>query len=302
MSKSYEKINYVFRLKKQIERKMIIETLQQISILIDISKYHYFGFGSVYFADFLLFHKYLNINSMTSIDHNKDDEKRFTFNKPYGFITFKISDSTTFMERELKWEDKLFIWLDYDGNLDMTMIDDAKLVASKSKPLDIYLVTMRATSPPNIDDFKEEFALYIPRKLKYKDFKGKEFPKVLNGIMTASIESGLNTQENIRFLQLFNITYSDASKMYTFGGIFYKDNKCADLKDRLSNLHYISHDDRVVDIDCPILTLKEKITLDSCIKAEKCELTRDELGLRDKDIESYGSYYKYYPQFFESVY
>ena len=72
-SPSFEKVNYLLRLKKQIERKIIIEAFQSISPIIDISEYRYFGLGSIYFADFILFHKYLNIKKMTSTEYNEDD-------------------------------------------------------------------------------------------------------------------------------------------------------------------------------------------------------------------------------------
>jgi len=75
--KSYEKVNYQLRFKKQIERKIIIETLHYLHC-IPIEKYHYLGLGSVYFADFILFHKYLHIKKMTSIDDKKDDKNRST--------------------------------------------------------------------------------------------------------------------------------------------------------------------------------------------------------------------------------
>ena len=96
MDRSYEKVNYLFRLKKQIERKLIIETLQSIDPTIGIKRYHYVGLGSIYFADFILFHKYLNIKKMTSIDDKSEDEERFRFNRPFGFIDFKISNTHFF--------------------------------------------------------------------------------------------------------------------------------------------------------------------------------------------------------------
>ena len=72
---SFEKVNYLLRLRKQIERKMIIELLEKfngIKPIKQISEYHYVGFGSVYFADFILFHKYLHINYMTSLECKKE--------------------------------------------------------------------------------------------------------------------------------------------------------------------------------------------------------------------------------------
>ena len=86
MSSSYESVNYLLRMKKQIERKMIIEAIQRLTSLIAINDYRYFGFGSIYFADFILFHKYLNIDLMTSIDDKEKDESRFNFNKSLSVI------------------------------------------------------------------------------------------------------------------------------------------------------------------------------------------------------------------------
>jgi len=55
---SFEKINYIFRPKKQIERKILIELFQKIqnTLNINISEYQYIGLGSIYYYDFILFH------------------------------------------------------------------------------------------------------------------------------------------------------------------------------------------------------------------------------------------------------
>lgn len=302
MSKSYEKINYLLRLKKQIERKLIIETLQHLDAKIDIRNYHYFGFGSVYFADFIMFHKYLNIIKMTSIDNELKDEKRFVFNKPFGFITFKISNSYDFLAKELNWYDKLFIWLDYDNCIDLSMIEDAMFIAAKAKPFDIIFITVEAESPDLPEDFLEQFRLYVTPESKLKNIK-ESFPEILNSIILTSIGKGLNNQtKQIKFLQLFNLIYRDTKKMYTFGGIFCNNDNITELKDRLSGLHYISHDDRVTIIDCPILTLREKLHVDNLIYKNGRDSKCIDTGLKEDEINKYMEYYKYYPQFFESIY
>lgn len=302
MSKSYEKVNYLLRLKKQIERKLIIETLQHLDAYIDIRNYHYFGFGSVYFADFIMFHKYLNIHKMTSIDNKKDDEQRFMFNKPFGFITFKISDSYPFLTKDLNWEEKLLIWLDYDTCIDLSMIEDTTFIAAKAKPFDIIFITVEAESPDKPEDFLENFDLYIPAGSKDKNIK-ENFPGILNNIILTSIQTGLNNKiKKINFLQLFNLIYRDTKKMYTFGGIFCEDEDITELKNKLSDLHYISHDNRIMAIDCPILTLREKLYIDNLIYKSGRDNKCIDTGLNEDDINKYMEYYKYYPQFFESIY
>ena len=111
--RSFEYINYMFRPKKQIERKIIIEILQELEKEIPLSKYLYIGFGSIYYYDFILFHKMLNMNKLLSID-DKSTIKRFNFNRPYDFITFENKISTNFLS-EYDWKQNSVLWLDYDN-------------------------------------------------------------------------------------------------------------------------------------------------------------------------------------------
>lgn len=302
MSKSYEKVNYLLRLKKQIERKLIIETIQSLSNHLDIADYHYFGFGSIYYADFLLFHKYLNIKSMTSIDNKKKNENRFRFNKPYEFINLSISECDHFLRRKLDWSKKLIIWLDFDTNIDKTILADIEYIASQSKAFDIFLVTVEAESSKSIHEFINEFKEFISPALKPSTIK-KNFPETLQGIMKSVIQNALGPKTGqLDFLQLFSLVYKDTKKMYTLGGIFCESTIIPELKHTVSNLQYIEHEDKVIPIDCPFLTPKEKIHLDALVKADGTIGEEDNIGITRDDMEKYGAYYKYYPQFFESIY
>jgi hypothetical protein len=46
--------------------------------------------GSPYFVDFILFHKYLNINDLVSIEREVSKKERFEFNIPYSGIKNEI--------------------------------------------------------------------------------------------------------------------------------------------------------------------------------------------------------------------
>ncbi len=306
MNKSYEKVNYLLRLKKQIERKLIIETLQTLDSVISISSYHYFGFGSVYFADYILFHKYLNVAVMTSIDNKRDDELRFKFNIPFGFIDFALADCFTYLSKDLNWEDKLFMWLDYDLELDKSMLRDVELVASKAKALDIFLVTVEAESPSNPHTFMEVYKDLLPSDMKVKSIK-MDFPSTLYHVLLAAVRNGLiQRTDTYEFIPLFNFEYKDTKEMYTFGGIFCRIEVVPKLKKKIAKLHYITRDSQIVHIDCPLLTPKEKMHLDACVKMRcKIDCRFREVkatGLKADAIKRYCLYYKYYPQFFESIY
>lgn len=310
MTRSYKDVNYLLRTKKQIERKLIVEALQHLHTSVDLSRYHYLGLGSIYFADFQLFHKYLNINKMTSIEKNPSDEKRFRFNKPYGFIDFKISDAKDYLPDRLDWNDKLFIWLDYDGKIDEDIISSINLIASKAKSLDIFIITVNADSLDLMkegvfDDFKDKFDQYLEPTLTKPELK-KDYTKILGKIINACVSDGLTyNQEKRSFLQLFNYCYADGSTMYTFGGIFFDldgEPSLEALKSRISTLNHVSCESDIKDIDCPIITSKEKMYIDSYIKEGEFKGEVDQFCLGETDLKNYCKYYKYYPQFFESIY
>ena len=263
------------------------------------------GFGSFYYADFILFHKYLNINKMTSLEYNKEVEKRCKFNKPYKFVELLCIDSTTYLENLSNWDEKLFVWLDYNGSLEGNTIKDVELVAAKAKLFDIFIVTLNASPPPTkgIDGFCESYGDYIPTTIHKRDFTMKRFSKVLHGVLSAGISNGLTRrQDSTKFLQLFSLSYQDSSKMYTFGGIFCPESRTGEIKRNIGNSSYVSHDENIVEINCPIVTPKEKMYLDAFIRKIGRIDKNQKTGLSDELINSYAMYYKYYPQFFESVF
>lgn len=315
MISSYKKVNYLLRIRKQIERKIIVETLHRLNHFdnIDISKYHYFGLGSIYYADFQLFHKYLHIEKMTSIDKKAKDEKRFLFNKPYGFIDFNLSDVNDYLPYKLDWGDKLFIWLDFDNGIDRDVVSNINFIASKAKPLDIFIITVNAEHLKNINEdkvfesFKAEFGQYLnPEPPLTKTEYKKNYLKILQKIIKTCVDNGLTSNQGKRtFLQLFNYSYDDGSPMYTYGGIFCDldgNPSFETLKSRVATLNHVYCDDDIGNIDCPIITPKEKIYIDSHIKDGEFKGEVNNFCICEEDLKKYSKYYKYYPQFFESIY
>ena len=106
---SFEKVNYLLRPRKQIERKIIIEILQELKpFLHEFNNYVYLGMGSIYYYDYILFHKFLNLDNLISID-DKITYKRFIFNKPYDFIKFENRKSTDFLS-DYEWKNNSIIY------------------------------------------------------------------------------------------------------------------------------------------------------------------------------------------------
>jgi uncharacterized membrane protein len=51
-----------------------------------IADYQYTGLGSIYFIDFILFHRYLGIDKFLSVEVADDIRRRVRFNRPYKCV------------------------------------------------------------------------------------------------------------------------------------------------------------------------------------------------------------------------
>jgi len=309
---SYEKVNYLLRLRKQIERKMIIEMLQKMDGKLEINKYKYLGLGSIYFADFILFHKYLHIENLISLEKDKKKEIRFRFNLPFNFVDLKMKSSSVYLKKNLKGDsDSIFMWLDYDGFIDFDMLEDIELVSRDMKPNDIFIVTINADLTDNFSDIKaleeflEEYREYIGSDINAKYAKKKCYSVLHRMIMSAMSKGFIQRPESekVKISQLLNLAYKDTAEMYTFGCIFEETSSNIIRECDLKKLNFIRTGKKVFKIDCPLLTPKEKIHLDSCIdKNKKCIDLDNKTGLSKRLLDRYSICYKYYPQFFESIY
>jgi len=324
LPRSYEKVNYLLRPRKQIERKILIDIFKRVR---DIHTYHYIGLGSIFYYDFILFHKYLNIKKMTSLD-DKETVKRFNFNKPYDFIAFVSKKTTEFLE-ENEFRPKVIIWFDYDSMLydykneekNESILKDIEIITYRAVPLTFFLLTVDIRCPRERkpqDRFRHQFESYLPSEYKddiyiidnekfFSDYK-----YMIQSIILNSIEEQQKFQE-IKFHKLFSFFYRDTAPMYTLGGVYETVDGFKSLMNQFSNNEFInSEKNYITDIDVPILTYKEKIYLDSIIKRlqlaarNEADLERIignlhfEIGTPEM-LEKYIKYYRYYPQYYEGI-
>jgi hypothetical protein len=307
---SSDRINYLVRPAKQVERKLIIEALGCIGKKYDIPSYTYVGMGSRYFVDFQMVHKFLGIKDMISFEKDEYKIKRFEFNRPYEFISLKPGVSTQILPN-LDWSKDFIIWLDYDQKISPYMIDDIEIVCDSAKPGTILILTIDA-EPRRFDggfpegegmrletrlrELKETVHPHHPPDIKKSDLSKKKFPGVLMRIVRERVRDRL-AMKDLNFFQLFNFIYEDSSQMYTFGCIFEKRTK--KIEDTgVYDLSFVSKDDDFERIVLPILTPREKMYFDRLApdianKLERFEMDADQ-------IRTYERYYRYYPQYFET--
>ena len=331
--RSFELVNYMLRPKKQIERKVIIDILQELNNVINIGNYKYIGFGSIYYYDFILFHKFLKMNDLLSID-DKSTKKRFEFNRPYDFISLENKISTDFL-KGFDWavHKNAVLWLDYDSKLDDVALSDLKIIAKNCNKKDILIITLNAHCTWDWRRRKEErkhfhsdFGTYISSEYEVRVyFTPQKLPELLQNVIMNYL-SAMCEYRDIKFYKLFSFVYKDTSPMFTLGGIFDEKNE---LCIREWTNEFICRDEEIKSINVPILTYYEKFYIDSHIgelkqKIQEIENEINGQGISNpqekerkmtemindylpfelssfKDLKNYLDYYKYYPQYYEGI-
>lgn len=312
---SFEKINYSIRTNKNVERKLLFEALRKLDQEISLRKYQYIGMGSLWFVDFILAHRYLSIQDMTCIEYESYAD-RVEFNRPYDCIKV-IAGSTSDILPDLELEKKLsLIWLDYDTGVEGPFLEDIEFIASTAKVGTTIFVTLNAhpnrlpKKDPDGKDIEPEESLrmvfgdLVPSNFQRKLLSLSRYPNLLSNMLLSHFQNSVHRSgRGNKFIPILNIFYSDGAPMITIGGIIADDlHEDLYIKSGIDKLDWVSGKEQI-SLSIPPLTLKEKVAFDRLLPRSNLP-TIGELGfpLTEEQIESYNTYYKYYPIFGEIAY
>ena len=324
---SYEKLNYAVRPSKQVERKLMIEALHFLghNAGYRVSSYTYLGFGSIYYVDFVLFHKYLYIDRMICVECS-DIPKRMRFNKPYRFIKLHMGTLSSIIPM-LRFNKRYIVWLDYDYGLDYgvesaesSIVEDVSAFASKLSPGSILLVT--AEAEPRLSNrrlnaqltqeqrdqylyqaFTDNYGILLGEVSK-GDLTRKGLPKLVASVLGEQMRrSMLTNRHDVDFHQLFNFVYSDGAQMVTVGGIIDVPESDRKLEEcGVYDLPFIERGASPMLISVPQLTLREKEAIDAKIMGRRGRgSVKVRFELRQEFLDNYQKYYKHYPTYYEAL-
>lgn len=316
---SFEEINYNIRVNKSIERKMLSEVIQKLHYLTDLDNYRYIGMGSTYFTDFVLFHKYLGINKMISIEKEESKSSRFDFNKPFSCVDIKYGTTTTILPN-LELDRHLnIIWLDYDGVIEDYIFSDLDSIVATSSPGTLFLISVNVE--PGFGKKEERMQSLIDRigkqriPVEYSNANLNQtiYPKLVYEMIDRQIKKTLleRTKGNNKVLdykQLFHYIYKDGVPMLTVGGVLFNEDQVKQInKMKFEDIKHVSSNATPYKITCPNLTYKEVHHLNKLLP---CELQLNKQGnitnkefknipLNHTDIKNFAEIYRYYPNFAE---
>jgi hypothetical protein len=284
---------------------MLIDALQTLGAAgFNIPEYQYTGFGSIYFVDFVLFHKYLGIKHMWSVEHDVTITKRIRFNRPFSFVKIFMADAGEVIAR-LPLNRRHLLWLDYDNFISSALAEHVYLALSRLPIGSIILVTVDA-EPPLKDAtperlkqyFVSEVERYLPTKAK---FVLSKLPQLNLGVLERLCKSAVSIRDGVSFQPLFSFLYRDGHQMLTIGGMLAGEAERRLLENpALRQKSYMSFSwrDAPCNISVPRLTRKERVFLEGSMPATDGWAPRN-FELTAEDVRAYREIYRFYPIYAE---
>lgn len=316
---SYIRLNYALRPAKNVERKMIFEALARLSEFDRLEDYRYAGFGSVYFSDFVLAHRRLGIADMVSIEREENDEPRFQFNRPLGCIRLMFGESNAVLHK-IEFNKKTILWLDYDGSLELGVLNDVCHFFRVAQAGSVLLVTLncQGNQPPVnaeqtealLNNFRRDVGdENIPVDLDHTMLLGKKKPELFRRIITNRIDAVIQAQSEAvrierrpRYKQLFNFRYADGLSMMTLGWLLYSNAlESVVASCNFGSFPYVREGEEPYSIYVPWLTKREMAYLDARLPTLVGDApSEDSSGIPEELVHQYSAIYRYYPRFVEA--
>jgi hypothetical protein len=304
-------VNFSLRQNKSIERSIVFDCIGEVVRLLSLRGLVYVGLGSVWFADFMLAHRFLGVDTMISIEHDEVIYKRAKFNKLYRTLEVwegKSSDVIPRLVRRDDLTDRPWIaWLDYDDDM-----DDDKLAE---------LVELIRVLPENsilITTFSAYAAKYgrnENRPAYLIDLFGQSAPEGLNPVETRSqeelsrilagsterylVSAAIRSGRPGSFLPAIRLMYRDSAPMVTVGGVLPTVDNEEAIRQLVSRAEWIGRSDKL--IQAPYLTPKEFLALQSGLPSvdpiTRSDVQKMGFDLDEEQLDSFVDHYLRYPQF-----
>lgn len=307
---SFEIVNYSLRPSKSIQRQIVFDGVRKLQGYMNLEQMVYVGFGSIWFTDFVMAHKLLDINDMVSIESSKIGYKRAVFNSP--FATVRVVEGYSADILPILYQDPLvgrrpwMLWLDYDHEFDETVADDVRSVIENAPMNSILIITFsghersygHATERP--DRLRKLFQDVVPDNLSRSACKDTHMQETLadlamNFMQSLAIVSGRPGA----FVPAFRAIYRDTTPMVTVGGVLPTKGAASTASEVVAKADWPCRPAK--PIFAPHLTIREAAHLQSCLPSTE-QLSRakvQSLGfdLEDEQIEAFQNYYRQYPAF-----
>jgi hypothetical protein len=306
---SFDVVNYSLRPNKSIQRTIVFEAVSILQGWLRLENLLYIGFGSIWFTDFQLAHKFLRVKELISIEASEIGYKRALFNQPFKCIRIEKGQSNEVLpalisERALSnrpW----FVWLDYDDALSESKAEDIRCVVESAPPDSIIIVTLPAAGRPlgrptdRPERIRTILGSVVPDDLTEEACDSMLSDTLLTLISDYMAAVAAAVARPGGFIRAFRIAYRDGTPMITIGGILPAKGSAPNAKAAVESPEWPA---LLTDpIETPPLTLKEVAVLQSQLPRKRGitrkAIRRLGLDLEEAQLRSFEKFYRYYPIF-----
>ena len=279
-----------------------------------ISEYRYVGMGGTRFYDFILIHKFLGIEKMTSLEHDPELMQRVKYNVPYTFIEVVNTDVQDFIASDI-FSGNTIYWMDYDGSIRPDITRDIASLASRIKPSDFVFFTVCGAPPKRLhekntegrlEDVKEMFT-DLAKSLGRDDMENKNFPETVHKLLHVAFTNAFAFRRDGEFHAFFQVSYKDGLEMLTFGGVFAPVEKWKRFAKVLKNKGPVLERSGAgrYEIGRFDLTEKERVLFDRAATATRSNAKEvreiKQLGFRAEKLRKYRELLRYHPRYVETL-
>ena len=306
---SFDQVNYSLRPSKTIERLLAFDSVRQLMNALPLDNMLYVGFGSIWFVDFYIAHKFLGLRDSASIEANNIGFARARFNRPFSTCSVFHGYSSTVIPRLLKkpafknrpW----FLWLDYDYELREDVADEIRFCIENLPENSVFLVTFSGkgarygTPVSREENLRRILGDALASDLDEEALDDDLAHTLADGALAFMSDVAVNLMRPGGFLEAFRLIYTDTSTMVTVGGVLPAKGARVAAEVIVNGDAWAGWDDD--EIQAPHLTWLEASKLQQLLPREgrvtKAEVREMGFDLSREQLASFARYYKYYPYF-----
>lgn len=222
-------IDYDVRPSKQIERKVLFETIRAAELAgVEVADLPYIGLGGFRFTDFIAAKRVLGTTRFTSLERDKALYPRCQFNRPFESVSVVNQSAQDFLDNGGLTEPAV-AWFDFEYPVNRDCRADIFSLAAKCKPGSFVFLTALAEINKSVlgTDERQKKDFYVKQLGNFAqpyppaEFANRRFPSTAVRMMQAFFIHGFKgrTTEGV-YLPYFNMLYKDSVWMATAGGYF----------------------------------------------------------------------------------
>jgi hypothetical protein len=310
-------ISYDLRPGKQIERRIVLESLQAARTAgFVLDHFPFIGMGGFRFIDFLLANRILGLRKFTSIEHDEDIVGRCEFNKPFNDM-FIYSGTSSEYVNQVGFKEPSIVWFDYERGISSDLRNDMLSLAGNIVPGSFIFITATAELPEKLKrirgidarlkQLQEDISPFgdglTPSELSPAAFHGPAAR-----ILRAALSFGFVGRSDGIFFPYLRLNYKDTTWMMTIGGYFGSRAEIARLRTAfVGKCDFLRPTGKqfVYQVEQFNITDAERRLLDRASIAPKNrrseKMVLRKLGLRGTIIDQYSELMRFIPRYFESV-